>query len=562
MLLLLDNFEQSVEAAPGLARRAGACPNVKLLVTSREPLRIAAEQRVSGLTVRARGGASGSFSPGRAPPARRSRRTSPSGRSARGSTTYRSRSSSRPPASSRSLPGRSCERLEQRLPLLTGGRRDAPARQRTLRDAIAWSHDLLTFDERQLFARLAVFDGGWIVDAAEAVCAADLDELASLVDKSLLRFECERYSMLETIREYAAERLAESGEADELRRRHAEHFLALAESANLTQDAGGEQRHDLVLPEQANLRAALDWSEDADPLLGLRLTVALENFWASRPFEGARRLEALLERAGDATPELRARALRALGGSTSMSGRHDRAWSLYEESLALHRGLGDAHGVAMLVHRLGATALNADDPARARPFVEESLAISSEIGNRRIELQALGSLAEIELREGNPERARELALQSLASARATGFPWWTAGMLSLLAEVELSLGRLDEAESRGREALRGSHEIGDRYSVVYGLAVLAWIASARDPARAGELWGAVEAEEARGPIGAWEQQRAEMEAHVVREGETFEGGRARGRTLSLDAAVERALASDDASAGGRAAPAPADPAGS
>ena len=142
----------------------------------------------------------------------------------------------------------------------------------------------------------------------------------------------------------------------------------------------------------------------------------------------------------------------------------------------------------MLVHRLGATALNADDPARARPFVEESLAISSEIGNRRIELQALGSLAEIELREGNPERARELALQSLASARATGFPWWTAGMLSLLAEVELSLGRLDEAESRGREALRGSHEIGDRFSVVYGLAVLAWIASARDPARAGELW--------------------------------------------------------------------------
>ena len=161
-----------------------------------------------------------------------------------------------------------------------------------------------------LFRRLGVCVSGWSLDAAEEVCAVDIDTLQSLVAKSLVRRTGDRYWLLETIREFALERLEQSSEAEELRRRHAEFFLALALSANLQVEAlgRGPQRHDLVIPEQANLRAALDWSLDAEPELGLRLAVALENFWATNdPTEGVRLLEALLARGPDARTKLRAR---------------------------------------------------------------------------------------------------------------------------------------------------------------------------------------------------------------------------------------------------------------
>ena len=218
----------------------------------------------------------------------------------------------------------------------------------------------------------------------------------------------------------------------------------------------------------------------------------------------------------------------------------------------------------MLVHRLGAMALNAGDPARARPFVEESLATSAEIGNRRIELLALGSLADIELREGNPERARELALQSLAFCQGDRLLVVDRGDAEPAGgRSQLSLDRLDEPESRGREALRVSREIADRYGVVYGLAVLAWIASARDYlSRAGELWGAVEAEEARGPI-------RRLGAATRRDGKRTSCGRARPSRAGVPAAARcRSMRRSSGRSPpttlrqGPAAPAPADPAGS
>jgi predicted ATPase len=233
MLFLLDNLEQVIGAAPELGGLLAACPNLTLLVTSREPLLLAAEQEypappfveqeaVGFFLARARA-ARPAFSDHEAVReiCRRLDRL----------PLALELAAARVKALS---PAQILERLEQRLPLLTGGPRDAPERQRTLRATIAWSYDLLSPEEQTLFARVSVFSGGCVLTAAEHVCGADLDTLQSLVDKSLLRFDEERYAMLETIREYALERLEESGEADAIQRGHAEFFLAFAESANMS----------------------------------------------------------------------------------------------------------------------------------------------------------------------------------------------------------------------------------------------------------------------------------------------------------------------------------------
>ena len=347
LLILFDNFEHVLGAAPALAELLTVCPNLRLLVTSREPLRLLGEQEypvppfvhqegVGFFVARARA-ARPDFQPGGAVDEICQRLDDLPLALELAAVRVKSLSAEQ-----------ILERLDQRLSLLTGGARDLPERQRTLRDTIAWSHDLLIEDEQTLFRRLSVFAGGWTLETAEAVCDAPLDMLASLVDKSLVRFHGERYWMLETIREYAAGQLEDSGEADGIRRRHAEHLLTVAESASLSIEgliAGGRQRHDIVRAEQNDLRAALDWAEEADPVLGLRLAVALENFWVTNnPFEGVRRLKALLKPAGELPPELRARALRAQGGSTQITGDDERARALYTLSLGQYQALGDERG--------------------------------------------------------------------------------------------------------------------------------------------------------------------------------------------------------------------------
>ena len=177
------------------------------------------------------------------------------------------------------------ERLEHRLPLLTGGARDLPERQRTLRATIEWSYDLLGEEEQRLFARLSVFSGGCTLEAAEDVCDADLDTLQSLVDKSLVRFTNGRYGMLETIREFAADALAASPDAEKLGRRHAERYLRLALEAEPELHGPAQALWlDRLSEEHDNLRAALDWSLTADPEVGLRIAVSLVRYWAVRGY--------------------------------------------------------------------------------------------------------------------------------------------------------------------------------------------------------------------------------------------------------------------------------------
>ena len=283
LLLLLDNFEHVLDAAAGVAEAVASCPHLTVLVTSREPLHVDGEwevavdplreQEAAELFIQRAAAVSSDFA-------------------ANGEVVEICRRLDCLPlaielAAARvkalSLPAL-LERLDQRLPMLAGGSRSAPERQRTLRATIAWSHELLTSAEQELFARLAVFVGGCTLEAAEEVCDADLDDIASLVDKSLLRRTGDRYWMLETIREFASERLDELGESSELRDRHAAWFAALGERAH--PELYARQRRDWgdrLEAEHANLRTALDHligKGDGDG--ALRLAGAIETYWVTR----------------------------------------------------------------------------------------------------------------------------------------------------------------------------------------------------------------------------------------------------------------------------------------
>ena len=221
---------------------------------------------------------------------------------------------------------------------------------------------------------------------------SDLDALQSLMEKSLVRrWGSGRFGMLETIQEYARERLDEFGEVSGLARRHVEHYLAVAESANLHFDAQGEERPEVGRLEQGNLRAALKWTiEHEDTELGLRVAVALENFWVyADPFEAATWFDALLAKADELDPKLRARALRAYGGAIYIVGEFERGLALYEQSIAIYRALGDERGEAHMVHRFAVDACRRGDYERATALSSDSLEVARRIGDRKGEALAI-----------------------------------------------------------------------------------------------------------------------------------------------------------------------------
>jgi predicted ATPase len=548
MLILFDNFEQVVGAGPGLGELLRACPRLDLVVTSREPLHLAAEweypvppldhaEAVEFFHARARA---------IKPDFEANGEVSEICRRLDDLPLALELAAARVKAVS---PEQLLARLERRLPLLTRGARDLPERQQTLRAAIAWSYDLLTEEEQRLFRRVCVFAGGCTLDAAESVADADLDTLYSLVDKNLLRHSDERYWMLESIREYATERLEESGEAGNLRARHARFFLARAESSGLSLEPEGEQRYDLVRGELNNLRAALDWSLQADPELGLRLATALEMFWViTDPSEGMRWFETLLEKATDAPSERRAHALRAYGSQANPAGEDALAERLYQQSLDAFRQLGDERGAALLLLRLGMSAFYRADDERAGELAAESLALNRQVGNPVGEAEALGLAGEVEYRRGNRQAGVELIERSASLAGDVGFTWWRSRMLRKLVDCLLELERTGEAEAWAQESLRLAYLHADTQAIIFALARLARLAAETGRLeRAGLLWGSIEAEEARRRMGGWEQERDTFAAPVLaRTGAAFKHGRDNGRRLQLDHAVRLAL--DDAEA--------------
>ena len=545
MLLVHDNFEQIAEAAPKLGELLAACPGLRLLVTSRELLRLAAEceyavpplveqESVGFFLSRARA-ARPAFEPDEQVLAICRRLDHLPLALELAAARVKALSTAQ-----------ILVRLEHALPLLTGGARDLPERQRTLRGAIAWSYELLTAEEQEAFRRLGIFSGGWTLDAAEQIAGAQLDTLQSLVEKSLVRFDEERYSLLETIREFAQERLDEAGDLEETRRAHFDFYLALATAEDTSAEAGYGNRSKALLRDQENLRAAVDGAVTAGDRVGAtELMVLLENFWVTTdPFEGARRFEELLTAPGELSKRLRARALRCNAGSLWLSGEYERSHRLNEESLALFRELEDAEGIAVLLHRLGISTLGyLKDPEKARELLNESVEQYRLAGSERGESEVLGGLGYVSWEEGDREVALELFLRAAEQAAEVGFTWWEAGMLAAIAEVLIELGRLDEAEPAARRQLELSRAIGDRQSSVIGLVLLAYLAARRgDHDRAHLLWGAVEAEEGRGPIGQWETEREDYRAKVLlADGEELERARRLGHGRSLEAAIEEAL---------------------
>ena len=527
LLLLLDNFEQVTSAATVAAELVAAAPDLKVLVTSRAVLRLYGEHELP------------------VPPlALPDRRSAPSAahlaqyesvhlfddraRAARPDFTIDDDNAAAvaeicqrldglplaielAAARIRALPPRAMlDRMERCLPLLTGGARDLPARQQTLRNTIVWSYDLLEPDEQTLFRRLAVFRG-CTLEAAEAVCVGEparpgatsvalaplerdiLNGVESLIEKSLLRREETPdgqpwYVMLETVREYALERLDESGEATAVYRRQVLNAMQLAETADVElhgpQQAAWftrlEQEHD-------NLRTALRWCEQqgyAEP--AFRLAGALWWFWSAHGHvgEGRERLSSLLTRfplrdGSGARTAQRAKALYAAGVLAGTQNDHAASRALQVEGLALRRTLGDRAGLVTALQGVGtATSLHGDHAA-ARRHLEESVTIARELGEPRLLAAALHDLGNAVYEMGDLPLARTYIQESVSLLRRAGEPWQLGSAIVCLAIFAQDEGLLDEAHARASEALSLYQQAGDRRSVALALAHLGGIALAR-----------------------------------------------------------------------------------
>ncbi len=514
LLLLLDNLEQVVDAAPRLAALLLAAPSLKILATSRELLRVSGEHGypVPPLSLGEPDGPSGvatsdavrlfvararTLRPGFAPDAETAAVVAEVCRRVDGLPLGIELAAARVRHLS---PAALLAQLERRLPLLTGGPRDQPERLRTMRGAIAWSYELLDPTEQALFRRMAVFAAGFTLEAAAAVAweprrpgggaEAALDLVASLIDKSLLQAEElpggeVRYGMLETIREYALEQLAGSGEEAAVRQRHADWCLAFAERAGM-ETAGSDRARwlDRQDAEMANMRAALAWLSDTERVeQALRLAGALARFWEVHGLwaEGRQWLENLLQRttshAGPAA--LRAAAIGGLGTLASRMRDFERAVECYEQSLVLSRAVGDRQGIAFALDNLGYFANERGDRNRAETLLAESLGLYRDLGDERGIAKVLDTLGLIALLHDDCQRAGALLADSLAHARAAGEPWLMAIALTNLGA--LANHRRDYARARGHfeESLALARASGNNWLIPFQLGYLGFVEQAQ-----------------------------------------------------------------------------------
>jgi hypothetical protein len=416
-----------------------------------------------------------------------------------------------------------------------------------------WSYELLAPDEQRLLARLSVFPAGATLASIAAVCL-DGDELEAerlverLVDASLLTpiegRRGSRYRLLETVRQYAAEQVPEA-DLEDLRRRHAERVRAIVESTNLSlESASHASQFDLAREELPSIRAAIGWADAADPALGLEIACSLERFLAiMHAREGIAIFSSLLAR--DDIPEaLRARGLRCRGGCRYNSGDFAGGVEDYEAALAIHRRLGQTAHEAHLLMRLALEANRAGDRAKARQLLDEANAT----GGDRFEPDgyvSLGLQADLAFDGDRVDDGFELLRRAGDLAAAAGDTMWEIDALMHTAERALDRDRLDDAARAGRAALLLAFEIEDRQSTVWCLATLARAAAtAGSHLHAARLWGGLEAEvERAGPVGQWELEAEGIRAAVAAiAGDAFQAGLAEGRSMSLQATVEAALA--------------------
>jgi predicted ATPase/class 3 adenylate cyclase len=551
MLLVLDNLEQVIECGPELGRLVEQCPNLRVMATSRSRLRVKGETEYA------------------VPPLtddeavamfveRSGRGQSPAiGELCRRLDNLPLAIELAAARASVMSPPQLLERLSRRLDLLRGGR-DAEARQQTLRATLEWSHDLLTEAERLLFARFAVFAGGWSLDAAERVGDAQIDTLQELVDKNLVLHVDERFDMLETIREFALEKATDLPDCEELRARHAAFYLAFVEAAEPALSSGdpGAALRRLEI-EHDNIRAALAWFDaTGGHESALRLAGAVWEFWCLRghAVEGRRHLERLLHSAGEMTPT----RLKALTGAVHLAAQagvpHEQARREAEEALAAARAVGDeqvsAYSQVQLAGVLVDSAAGDDRTTlmRAVELFESAIPVLRASGAEHQALQATRSLAFTYGVLGDDERYVALNTDNLERARAAGNKLMEARALASLGAYAGEVGRLDEALDLLLPALELDRQNGHTWEVVLDLyrmcqafgnggqpLAAAWVAAAGD-ALADQIgitlpgWGLEMRDagvtKARSMLSATDFDAAALEA----------------RALSPEAAVDRALA--------------------
>jgi predicted ATPase len=383
-------------------------------------------------------------------------------------------------------------RLEHRLELLTSGARDVHTRQQTLRNTIDWSHGLLNETEQRLFRRLAVFAGGCTLESVQAVCDARrdlgldvLDGVSSLIDKSLLQQREQstsesRFTMFETVREYAMERLIESGETEATRRAHAAYALVVAEErAQLTADQTSAWV-ELCDAEHDNFRAALDWLIETDQGdWALRLGLALFHFWEAQNHlaEGRERLQAILNLNSTAA-RTGGRAHAAFCIATLMAAQRDfsAAFRMYREALDVYRELGDDKGIAAILNAMGANRLLCGDLEAADPWLQEGLCVYQKLGDRQGVARTLSNLAEVASAQGDGERARALFNEALSTFCELGDSAGAAWSLNHLGDVEFRQGDPAEAWRLYQQGADIFRALGDRWGMATTYADLGYVA--------------------------------------------------------------------------------------
>ena len=621
LLLVLDNFEQVVGAAPLVAELLAGCPRLMVLATSRGPLHLRGEHEVvvppllkpdpanlPDLQALSQYAAVALFI-ARAQEVKADFAVTAA--TAPAVAEICARLDGLPLAIELAAarvrlfaPQALLSRLTNRLGVLTGGARDLPARQRTLRATLDWSYSLLKAEEQALFARLGVFVGGATLEAIETVCnpTGALDVLAgveSLLQQSLLGQSEEggepRFAMLETIHEYARERLAERAETAELRRIHAACYLTLAQEAE-PQLRGPEQGVWLARLEHevGNLRAALSWAEQqGESETGLRLAAALWRFWDARGdlSEGRGWLERLLaldeQRGRAAAPSERAKALHGVGVLAQAQGDYQHAAAFLTQSLSLSREASDKQGIANALGSLGNVASDQGDYARAAALLEESLALSRELEDRQGIATTLNNLGNVAMEQGDYARATRLYEESLTLRQALLDAQGVASVLSNLGDAALHQGdytratalleesltlsrrlgdrrssaialinlgdtarrRGDAVQARARyvESLTLSRAMGDKWLAAYNLEGLAAVSHTRGQAeRAARLWGTAAAlrETIGAPMAQTERDSYERGVAAVRAtlGDTqYEAAWAVGHAMPLEQAIAAAL---------------------
>jgi predicted ATPase len=556
MLLLLDNFEHVLDAAAGVSDLLACCPRLRILVTSREALRLRREH-VYELNPLREAEAVALFA----------ERASAYGEFAESDVVSEicRRLDCLPlaielaAARVHTLPAPAIlARLEQRLPVLAEGPRDAPNRQRTLHATIQWSHDLLAQDERQLFRRLAVFAGGCTLQAAELVCEADLDSLGSLVERSLVRRTGERYWMLETIREFAAEQLRDSGELDSLQTRHAEVTLELVRDGRPGRtDPPSREWLARFDAERANVRAAMTWAEThAEPTLLEDLVHAALPYWGlhSDLTEGPFWVDQLLNSARSWSP-IHAELLNFASMAAYDQGDYSAARAAAERQLAGCRAAKDNVGTIGALNNVAVFSAMLGDHARALAVANESLQLAQALDDPRLVFLAREALVEVLIYHHEYGRVIDEADAALELAGTLNLPLALASILANKGNAQLALGQIEDAAALYQHALKIAEAADGITFVWYMLVSLAAVAAkADDLARAATLTGAADAIQATlgttlEPYEAGLYAETAESTRVGLSDSAYEDSRAIGEAMGRESIVAYALAgfaADDA----------------